>query len=47
MKASRRRLLSGLIVGLLVVTAASTAGAGRQGAAAVELAMVSPLTGPL
>ena len=47
MKASRRRLLTGLTVGLLVVTAVSAAGAGRQGGAAVELAMISPLTGPL
>jgi branched-chain amino acid transport system substrate-binding protein len=47
MKASRRRLLTRLTVGLLVVTAVSAAGAGQQAPAVVDLAMISPLTGPL
>jgi branched-chain amino acid transport system substrate-binding protein len=47
MKASRRRLLTVLTVSLVVVTAVSAAGARQQAPAAVELAMISPLTGPL
>jgi branched-chain amino acid transport system substrate-binding protein len=45
MKASRRWLLAFATLGLLVVTAASAASGQRP--ATVELAMISPLTGPL
>jgi branched-chain amino acid transport system substrate-binding protein len=47
MKALRRRLLAVATIGLVVLTAVGAAGAGQRGGAAVELAMISPLTGPL
>lgn len=47
MKAPWRRLAAVGAVVLVVVSAVSAAGAGQRGAAAVELAMISPLTGPL
>src|SRR5918996_3358177 len=47
MKTPWRGLLTVLAVALVVATAVSAAGAGQDGAAPVDLAMVSPLTGPL
>jgi branched-chain amino acid transport system substrate-binding protein len=47
MKALRRRLLAVATIVLVVLTAVGAAGAGQRGGAAVELAMISPLTGPL
>ena len=47
MKTSWRGLLTVLTVAFVVATAVGTAGAGREAAAPVDLAMISPLTGPL
>ena len=47
MKAAWLRLAAVAATALAVVIAVSTAGAGQRAAAPVELAMISPLTGPL
>jgi branched-chain amino acid transport system substrate-binding protein len=47
MKAAWLRLAAVATMALAVVIAVSTAGAGQRAAAPVELAMISPLTGPL
>ena len=47
MNATRRWLLTLATVGLVVVSAVGAASAERSAAAPIELAMISPLTGPL